>query len=312
MKFCIIDGKYFDVRRILVKKHTLTGNLILLLTAIIWGISFVSQRVGMEYIKPNTFNGIRSMLGALVLVPVILVREKTGKSNGAGGKRLLIGGIICGVLLCLASTLQTWGMVYTTSGKSGFITAMYMIFVPIIGLFIGKKIRPLTVLGIISGVVGMYLLSLGGSDLSLNKGDLLTLICAFVFSFHIMAIDRLSGEVDGVKLACLQFFVCGTINIILMLLFDHPDWSVVRSCTVPILYSGIMSCGVAYTLQIIGQRYTEPTPASIIMSLESVFAALAGWVLLQEALLPKEILGCVLMFAAIIVVQLPEKPRVEV
>ena len=290
-----------------MKKHTLKGNIILLLTAVIWGISFVSQRVGMEYIKPNTFNGLRTMLGALILVPVILIRENTGKSVPSDRKRLLIGGITCGVLLCIASTLQTWGMMYTTSGKSGFITAMYMIFVPIIGLFAGKKIRLLTVLGIVSGVAGMYLLSLGGSEFSLNKGDLITLMCAIVFAFHIMVIDRLSGEVDGVKLACLQFFVCGAINIILMLLFDHPDWNLVRSCTVPILYSGIMSCGVAYTLQIIGQRYTEPTPASIIMSLESVFAALAGWVLLQEALLPKEILGCVLMFAAIIIVQLPEK-----
>lgn len=294
-----------------MQKHTLKGNLILLLTAVIWGISFVSQRVGMEYIKPNTFNGLRTMLGALVLVPFILVREKTGKcklaNNRTNRKKLLIGGLICGVLLCLASTLQTWGMVYTTSGKSGFITAMYMIFVPIIGLFMGKRIRLFTILGIFCGVTGMYLLTLSGSDFSLNIGDLITLGCAVIFAFHILVIDRLSSEVDGVKLACLQFFVCGTINIILMFLFEHPDWSLVRSCTVPILYSGILSCGVAYTLQIIGQQYAEPTPASIIMSLESVFAALAGWVLLSEALKPEEILGCVLMFAAIIIVQLPEK-----
>ena len=294
-----------------MQKHTLKGNLILLLTAVIWGISFVSQRVGMEYIKPNTFNGLRTMLGALVLVPFILVREKTGKSKPTNGKqtnrRLLIGGLICGILLCLASTLQTWGMVYTTSGKSGFITAMYMIFVPIIGLFIGKRLRLFTVLGIVCGVVGMYLLTLSGSEIVLNKGDLITLACAVIFAFHILVIDRLSSEVDGVKLAFLQFFVCGTINIILMFLFEHPDWSLVRSCTVPILYSGILSCGVAYTLQIVGQQYAEPTPASIIMSLESVFAALAGWVLLGEKLRPGEILGCVLMFAAIIIVQLPEK-----
>ena len=182
-----------------------------------------------------------------------------------------------------------------------------MIFVPIIGLFIGKRLRLFTILGIVCGVVGMYLLTMSGSELSLNKGDLITLACAVIFAFHILVIDRLSSEVDGVKLACLQFFVCGTINIILMFLFEHPDWSLVRSCTVPILYSGILSCGVAYTLQIIGQQYAEPTPASIIMSLESVFAALAGWVLLSEALQPEEILGCVLMFAAIIIVQLPGK-----
>ena len=293
-----------------MKKNTLKGNLILLLTAVIWGISFVSQRVGMEYIKPNTFNGLRTILGAIVLVPFIIFRDKTLKSKKSDKKLLITGGAVCGVLLCLASTIQTWGMVYTTSGKSGFITAMYMIFVPIIGLFIGKKLRALTVLGIAVGVAGMYLLSIhGGGDLSLNKGDLLTLICAVIFAFHILVIDRLSGDVDGVKLACLQFFVAGSINLILMFLFEKPDWSMIRVCTVPILYSGIMSCGTAYTLQIIGQQYTEPTPASIIMSLESVFAALAGWILLNEAMTPAEILGCVLMFAAIVVVQLPKKEK---
>lgn len=292
-----------------MKKHTLKGNLLLLLTAVIWGSAFVSQRVGMEMIKPNTFNGLRTMLGALVLLPFILIRDKTGKSKPTDRKRLLVGGLICGILLCLGSTLQTWGMVYTTSGKSGFITAMYIIIVPVIGLFIGKRIRLLTVLGIAGAVVGMYLLTIGGSGFPLNKGDLITLGCAVVFAFHILVIDRLSGQVDGVKLSCLQFFVSGTINIILMLLFEHPDWSLVVSCTVPLLYSGILSCGVAYTLQIVGQQYTDPTPASIIMSMESVFAVLAGGILLKEALAPGEIVGCVLMFAAIIIVQLPQKKR---
>ena len=292
-----------------MQKHRLKGNLLLLLTAVIWGSSFVSQRVGMEYIGPNTFNGLRTMLGALVLVPFILVREKTGKSRNSDKKALLLGGILCGLLLCTASTLQTWGMVYTTSGKSGFITAMYMIFVPIIGLFLGKKLRLFTVLGIGSGVVGMYLLTMTGSELTFNKGDLLTLICAVLFAFHILVIDRLSGKVDGVKLSCLQFFVSGSINILLMFLFEHPDWNLVLSCIIPILYSGVLSCGVAYTLQIIGQQYAEPTPASILMSLESVFAALAGWILLQEAMRPVEILGSALMFAAIIIVQLPHKNK---
>lgn len=292
-----------------LRKHTFKGNLILLLTAVIWGTAFVSQRVGMEYIKPNTFNGIRTMLGALVLVPLILIRDKTGKSKKSDRRRLLFGGAVCGVLLCLAGTLQTWGMVYTTSGKSGFITAMYMIFVPMIGLFVGKKLRLFTVIGIASGVIGMYLLTMSSSDLSINIGDAMTLVCAVVFSFHIMVIDRLSREVDGVKLAFIQFFVSGAINIILMFLFERPEWSLIQSCAVPILYSGIMSCGVAYTLQIVGQKYADPTPASIIMSMEAVFAALAGAILLKETLRPGEIVGCVLMFAAIIIVQLPEKKR---
>lgn len=290
-----------------MKKQTLKGNLLLLITALIWGVSFVSQRVGMETIGPNTFNGLRTMLGAMVLVPFILMRDKAGKSKTTDRKKLLTGGLLCGVLLCLASTLQTWGMVYTTSGKSGFITAMYMIIVPIIGLFIGKRLRLFTVLGIACGVAGMYLLTIGGASLTLNIGDLMTLVCAVVFAFHIMVIDRLSGEVDGVKLSCLQFLVSGTINILLMFLLEHPDWSLVLSCAVPILYAGVLSCGVAYTLQIIGQQYAEPTPASIIMSLESVFAVLAGAILLNETLRPGEILGCVLMFAAIIIVQLPQK-----
>ncbi len=293
-----------------MKKTTLKGNLILMLTAVIWGVSFVSQRVGMEYIKPNTFNGIRTILGAFILVPFIFAREKTCKSRPSDGKSLLIGGIVSGALLCAAGTLQTWGMVYTTSGKSGFITAMYMIFVPIIGLFAGKKVCAATAVGVVLAVVGMYMLSIGGTDIAINKGDVITLACAFIFAFHIMTIDRFSSEVDCVKLACLQFFVCGTINIILMFLFEHPDWSLVRACAVPILYSGIMSCVVAYTLQIVGQQYAEPTTASIIMSLESVFAALAGWAVLNETLTLREALGCILMFAAIIIVQLPQK-RIE-
>ncbi len=294
-----------------MKKRTLQGNLILMLTAVIWGVSFVSQRVGMEYIKPNTFNGIRTILGALILVPFVLFRDKTGRSRQCDQKKLIIGGVICGTLLCAAGTLQTWGMIYTTSGKSGFITAMYMVFVPIIGLFAGKKIRAVTVLGVALAVAGTYMLSVGGTDFVINKGDVITLVCAFIFAFHIMAIDRLSSEVDCVKLACLQFFVCGTINIILMFLFEHPDWELVRSCAVPIVYSGVMSCGVAYTLQIVGQQYAEPTTASIILSLESVFAALAGWAVLHEMLTLGELIGCALMFAAIIIVQLPAKNKIS-
>lgn len=294
-----------------MKKRTLQGNLILMLTAVIWGVSFVAQRVGMEYIKPNTFNGIRTILGALILVPFVLFRDRTGKSRPCDKRKLIIGGVVCGALLCAAGTLQTWGMVYTTSGKSGFITAMYMVFVPIIGLFAGKKIRAVTVLGVALAVAGTYMLSVGGTDFVINKGDVITLACAFIFAFHIMAIDRLSSEVDCVKLACLQFFVCGTINIILMLLFEHPDWELVRSCAVPIVYSGVMSCGVAYTLQIVGQQYAEPTAASIILSLESVFAALAGWAVLHEMLTLGELCGCALMFAAIIIVQLPAKNKIS-
>ncbi len=299
-----------------MNKTKLKGNLILMMTAIIWGISFVSQRTGMEYIEPNTFNGIRTWLGCAVLIPFILVRERT-KSTEAKvaeqqkGKALLFGGIVCGCLLCLASTLQTYGMKYTTAGKSGFITAMYMILVPFLGLFFKKRPSLIAVFSAVVALGGLSLLCLTGGDMQkINFGDVLTLICALVFAFHILVIDYFSPQVDGVKLACLQFFVSGAINIVLMLVLETPRLSLILQCATAILYSGVMSCGVAYTLQIVGQKYTDPTSASILMSLESVFAVLAGAVLLHERMNGMEILGCILMFAAILLVQMPEKKKI--
>lgn len=298
-----------------MNKTKLKGNLILLLTAVIWGISFVSQSVGMDYIEPNTFNGIRTWLGCAVLLPVIFVRQRAKAEEikvqeRANKKTLILGGVVCGCLLCLASTLQTYGLKYTTAGKSGFITAMYMIIVPFLGLLFKKKPSWIAVSSAFIALGGLSLLCLtGGEANDINVGDLLTLACAVVFAFHILAIDSFSPKVDGVKLSCLQFFVSGAINILLMLIFEHPQIDLILQCYTAILYSGIMSCGVAYTLQIIGQKYTDPTSASILMSLESVFAVLAGVVLLQEQMTLLEILGCVLMFAAILLVQLPEKSK---
>lgn len=288
----------------------LKGTLILMLTAIVWGISFVSQSVSMDYIGPNTFCGIRTLIGALSLVPVILVMDKSKKKKGEptsyNNKTLLRGGIICGIILCISATLQTYGLQYTTAGKAGFVTAMYMIFVPIYGLFIGKKIRPVIAISVVIAMVGMYFLCIK-EGFTIELGDLLVLACAFTFAFHIMAVDYYSPRVDGVKLSFLQFFVCGVINIILMFILEKPVMADILKCTIPILYAGVMSCGVAYTLQIIGQKYAEPTVASIVMSLESVFAALAGWLIINEPMSMREIFGCVLMFAAITIVQLPDK-----
>ena len=290
----------------------LKGTLILMLTAIVWGISFVSQSVSMELIEPNTFCGIRTLIGALSLVPVILVMDNSKKKKGTqtnyNKKTLIYGGIICGIILCISATIQTYGLKYTTAGKAGFITAMYMVLVPIYGLFLGRKIRPATLFSVLIAVVGMYFLCIK-EGFRLEFGDLLVLVCAFTFAFHIMAVDYFSPRVDGVKLSFLQFAVCGTINIILMFLFEEPVMADILKCTVPILYAGVMSCGVAYTLQIIGQKYAEPAVASIVMSLESVFAALAGWLLIGQAMTLREIFGCVLMFAAITIVQLPEKKK---
>ncbi|MBQ3023046.1 MAG: DMT family transporter [Clostridia bacterium] len=292
----------------------LQGTLILMITAIVWGISFVSQSVSMELIEPNTFCGIRTLIGALSLVPVILVMDNSKKKKGVetnySRKTLIQGGIICGIILCASATVQTYGLKYTTAGKAGFLTAMYMVLVPIYSLFLGKKIRPATALSVLIAVIGMYFLCIK-EGFKLEIGDLLVLVCAFIFAFHILAVDYFSPRVDGVKLSFLQFLVCGTINIILMFLFEKPVMSEILKCTVPILYSGIMSCGVAYTLQIIGQKYAEPTVSSIVMSLEAVFAALAGWILIGQAMTLREIFGCILMFTAIIIVQLPEKKKAQ-
>lgn len=292
----------------------LQGTLILALAALVWGISFVSQSESMNFIEPNTFNGIRTLLGCISLLPVIYVIDMQKKKKGTfvpmtatQKKDLLLGGILCGIFLCAASTIQTYGLKYTTAGKSGFITALYMIFVPIASVFLGKKIRPTVVVSILIALVGMYFLCIKKGSFQINKGDIYTLICSVIFTFHILVIDHFSAKVDGVRLSCMQFLVGGTLNTILMFLIESPQLSLILKCTAPILYSGIMSCGVAYTFQIIGQKHAEPTVASLVMSLESVFAALAGWLLLSEAMNIREIVGCIMMFGAIVLVQLPEK-----
>lgn len=294
----------------------LKGNLLLLLTAFVWGVSFVFQSKGVETVPPIAFNGIRSILGGIVLLPVIFFLDKGKKARGEDTKitkTLIVGGICCGSLLCLASTLQTVGMVYTSPGKAGFITALYMVIVPIIGLFMGKKPRFVILVSVLIAVAGLYLMCISGS-LSLNYGDILIFLCAFVFAGHILVIDHFSPKVDGVKLACMQFFVCGILDLLIMPFTGVPTLSQLSGCVIELAYSGIMSCGVAYTLQIVGQKYTDPTSASILMSLESVFATLStvilvalGWNLTGGALTSREICGCVLMFIAILLVQLPEK-----
>lgn len=289
----------------------LKGNIILFITAIIWGISFVSQSVGMDFIGPNTFMGIRTTMGGLVLLPFIFFSDKKKKKDGTyqktDMKKLLKYGIFCGLFLCVASTLQTYGLQVTTTAKSGFLTAFYIIFVSIFGIFCKKKLNSKMVLGVLTAIVGMYFLCLFGEKISFNYGDALTLLCAVFFAGQILLIDKYVNYVDGVKLACTQFLVAGIINLIIMFLIEKPDMANILSCTIPLLYSGIMSCGVAYTFQIIGQKYTDPTSASIIMSLESVFAAISGWILLSEAMNLSQIFGCALMFLAIVLVQLPDK-----
>lgn len=289
------------------------ANLLLLLTAMIWGAAFVAQSVSMDYVGPFTFLCSRSILGGVVLLPVIAVmgRGKKKKEARLGNRNiLLLGGICCGVMLFIGSALQQIGIQYTTAGKAGFITAMYMVLVPICGLFFGRKPGGKTWAAVAVALVGMYLLCLYGSGIqNLSKGDLLEMLCALGFTGHILVVDHFSPKVDGVKMSCIQFFVCGILAGIFMLILEEPSWENICAAAVPILYAGILSSGAGYTLQIVAQKDTQPTVASLLMSLESVFSLIFGWILLKEAMSGVELLGCVLMFAAIIWVQLPEKQK---
>lgn len=303
----------------------------LMLTAFIWGSSFVAQKSGMDLIGPLAFNGIRTLIGGIVLIPAIMFLKnwKVKKALQAGetaaevseedrkkeNRLLIIGGICCGIALLVASNLQQIGIFYTTAGKAGFITALYVVLVPICGLFIGKKVRPVIWLCVLASAVGLYLLCMpaeGGFG-HINKGDLLIMLCALCFTGHILVIDYFSPKVDGIKLSCIQFFVAGILSIILMfpldpaLGFDLPSFSTLIDSWLPVLYAGVLSCGVAYTLQIVAQADTDPTIASMILCLESVFAVIAGMIILGESMSLREIAGCLIMFAAIVVSQLPAK-----
>lgn len=245
--------------------------------------------------------------------------EKRGKKNAgqdaAGSDEsieprrvLIIGGVCCGVILTVSTSLQQIGLVYTTAGKAGFITALYILIVPLLGLFLGKKVGGKTWIGVALAVAGMYLLCIK-EGFSISYGDFMVLLCAFVFSLHILTVDYFSPKVDGVRLSCIQFFVCGCLCAVPMVLFERPEIRQILQAWLPLAYAGVLSSGVAYTLQIITQKHLNPTVASLLMSLESVFAALTGWLILKERLSPKELLGCVLVFAAIILAQLPENGK---
>lgn len=307
----------FYTKEFIMKKETSTlkNSLLLLLTATIWGVAFVAQSVSMDYIGGFTFNAIRNIIGAITLVPVILIFSKQNPAadqNPAdrqkARKTLITGGICCGILLCLSSNFQQFGIKYTTVGKAGFITACYIIIVPIIGIFLKKKCSPFIWIAVLLSLGGLYLLCIiPGEGFSIGKGDTLVLICAVVFSFHILTVDHFSPLVDGVKMSCIQFLVCGILSGIPALIFENPNITNILQAWMPILYAGILSCGVAYTLQIVGQKGMNPTVASLIMSLESCISVIAGWLILGQNLSSREIFGCVLMFGAIMLAQLPQK-----
>ena len=302
-------------------KKQIRNSLLLLLTATIWGTAFVAQSVGMEYVEAFTFTFARSIVGGIVLIPCIWFlrwlkgREKKTSCDVTCAKRPhitkieWIGGICCGLALCAASNFQQIGIAYTTVGKAGFITALYVVIVPIMGLFFKKRVSFVVWICVVLSVIGLYLLCMTEGSLTLAYGDLLVLICAVLFSVHIMVIDHFSPQGDGVVMSCIQFFVCGIVSGIIMLFVETPSIENIIAAAMPILYAGVLSSGVAYTLQIVGQKDMNPTVASLVLCLESVVSALAGWLILHEALTARELLGCVLMFAAIVLAQVPMPER---
>ena len=307
---------YFDYEKELFMNKRIISNILLLVTALIWGSSFVAQKAGTA-LEPFTYNGIRTLVGGISLVPVILILSKVGKGKAADAapkdkKSLILGGIVCGTFLAIASNLQQFGMYFDAdAGKAGFITALYIMIVPILGMFLGKRVRPLVWFCVLLGACGFYLLTIAGKGvgLTIEKGDLFVLLCAVLFSCHILAIDHFSPKCDGVKLSCLQFFVAGGLSFIMMLIFESPDINQIIDCWFPIIYAGVFSCGIAYTLQDVAQKNAEPTAASLILSLESVFAVISGAILLGERMTGYEIFGCVVIFIAVILAQLPQKEK---
>ena len=288
-----------------MRKTRPLGIIILLITAIIWGSSFVAQSIGMESIDAFTFTGIRTTLGMLFLLPFTLLINKGFDFS----RKTLRAGLILGVVFSLAQNFQQFAFYYSTSGKIAFITAFYMFFVPLFSvIFMKKKIAILTWVSIMMGLAGLFFLCIDPTDITaINFGDILALVCAVFYAVQIMLIDKYLGEdINGIQMSFMQFFVAAIISIAAMFIFEKPDLANIKTAAPSLLYSGIMSCGIAYTLQIVGQKYTSPVIASLLMCLESVFAVISAALILHEGMLPREIAGCIIMFSAIIISQLSE------
>ena len=289
--------------------------LLLLLTAMIWGAAFVAQDVAADALPPFTFNALRMAVGAAALFPVVWLQDRKsgeyrfGNMSPSGRKQLIKGGFFCGVMLTLGSTFQQLGIsLGTGAGKAGFITALYIVLVPLIGALGGKRVGRLVWIAVALSAVGLYFLCMQGS-LTIDPGDGMLILCALSYSGHILVVDVFSRQTDCLKMSWLQFVVCSLMCALGALIFENPTWAGVRACVIPILYAGMLSTAVGYTLQIVAQRDAEPTVASLIMSLESVFAVLAGWVILGDGLSLRELAGCLLMMGGIVLAQLPEKRR---
>lgn len=287
-----------------MKKEQLKGSLQLLLATLIWGCAFVAQSVGMDHLGPMSFQSIRSALAVLALLPVIFLMDR---NPGAyiprwQNKALWKTGILCGLALFVAQGLQQVGLQYTEPGKAGFITAMYIVLVPVLGLFLGRRCGIQVWISVALAVAGLYLLSCVGVT-RINTGDILILGAAAAFAVQIVLIDNLAQHLDGLRLNCIQFLVVTVLSALTAAFTEVPTWDGVLACTLPLLYTGVLSSGAAFTLQILGQQHLAPEPASLIMSLESVFAVLAGWILLGQTLSITEALGSALVFAGVLLSQ---------
>lgn len=294
----------------------LKGSILLLLATVIWGSAFVAQSVGMDFIGPFTFQAARCALAVLILFPIIYINDRR-----TGGKHCFVSrwkdktlwkaGILCGIPLFLACNLQQLGIVDTDAGKSGFLTAMYIVFVPFIGLFLKKKLSKIVPVSVTLAVAGLYCLSCMGTS-TISKGDLFLLGCALMFAVQITFVDIFAPTVDPLRLNLIQASVCAVLSAVVMFAVETPTLTSIGACWLPICYTGILSMGISYSLQIIGQKNLNPSVASLIMSMESVFAVLTGWLILGESLSKWESIGCILVFAAVILSQIPDKKRTVV
>ncbi len=286
-----------------MKKQKFLNPLFLFFAAFIWGTAFAAQSAGMEYIGPFTFSALRSFIGSIFLLPFIWIFKKKDNAKSKISDNIK-GGFVCGLALCAAANLQQTAPLYASVGKSGFLTALYIIIVPVIGVFLGKKLNAKLCIASLCALAGLYLLCIKTNQMKLEFGDILLLLCAVAFSIHILAIDHYTQKVNGITLSCIQFFVCGAISAFLMFAFETPSLPAIADARLPLLYVGIFSSGIAYTFQIIGQKGLNPVVASLIMSLESVISAIAGWVILGQTLSGREIAGCAVMFLAILIAQI--------
>lgn len=291
-------------------KNKLRGSLAILVATVIWGSAFIAQSVGMDYIGPFTFQTMRSVLAVPFLIVVIFLIERNPAKSIEKWMQpeLWKAGLPCGIALFIAAGLQQMGIVHTTAGKAGFITAMYIVLVPILGIFLHKKPPITSWIGVVLAVIGLYLLSCVGVS-QVNIGDVYLLGCALGYAVQITLIDQMGSAVDGLRLNCVQSLFCGIFSGTVMFLTEEPVLSNILACWIPLVYAGIFSLGIAFSLQIIGQQHLEPTPAALIMSLESVFAVLFGWLLLHERMSAAELSGCVLVFIAVILSQVPVKKK---